>query len=266
MLLTKLHETIARLAKTKEELQKLIDVSGSSGIEAVSSDSVRVTDRVVILQNIITAGSLPFKFEASDYDINLKVVMPTLRSLHGMETLAVSNLEITQVNSKRQGPYGQQSVVVNKLTTLKGMPKVDKTLRLSNLPELKSLEGLDLIGGEVEFIMYGCPQILNLEHVNGVSKIQLMECKNISFQHFPKDCTALDIEYLTITRCLPWYITIPPTCKIKHSDSNPFGLGLPPEIFNKLFEYQQEGKSSRVHLLEIQTDLIDADFDHLAEL
>ena len=257
MLLTYLHETITRRAKTTEELQKLIDVSGSTGIEAASSDSVNVKDRDVVLQNLITAGSLPFKFEASDYDVRLYVMVPTLRSLHGMEALEIGELEVGSVSTTKK-------IVTSKLTTLKGMPKVSRKVKLKNLPELKSLEGLNVDDG-FELSLYKCPQIQNLELARGARKIQLYDCENLTFQHFPESCEHLDLEYFTITRGLPWYITIPYACKIKHS-SVPFGLTLPPEILKKLIEYQQNGKNSKVDLLEIQTDLIDADLDHLAEL
>lgn len=264
MLLTKLHETISRRAKTVDELQKLIDVSGSTGIEAISSDSVKIVDRMVVLQNIITPGQLPFKFEAASHEISLRVNVPTLRSLHGMEGLVIQDFEIGSVSKSNQ--YGPNTIYSSRLTTLKGMPKVSGSVKLNNMLELKDLEGLNILEG-AKLSLQNCPHIPNLAPAQGVTTIKLMECKNITFQDFPESCKELNIEYLTITRGLPWFITIPPTCQVKIYNANQFlGIELPSELLAKILEYQRTGKSSKVHLLEIQTELIDADLDNLAEL
>lgn len=269
MLLTQLHETITRRAKTTEELQKLIDISGSTGIEAVSSDSVKVTAPLVHLQNIITPGRLPFKFEAVSGTLKVQVHVPTLRSFHGMEALFVQDFEVGRTTIKKGGSSSDWQTIENKAETLVGMPKATGKVRLNNMPELKSLDGLNVRDGFSLELTY-CPQVASLAQAKGVRSIQLMGCENISLQDFPESCEHLDISYQTIKRGLPWFITIPPSCKVLLSTSKngvPFANNeLPLELAMKIINYQKEGKSSRTHLLEIQADLIDADFDHLAEL
>lgn len=268
MLLTQLHETITRRAKSVDELQKLIDVSGSTGIEAVSADTVKITDRVVTLQNIVTPGQLPFKFEPCSEDVILQIAIPTLRTLHGLEGLEVQDFVIGRVLQKNHRS-GNQEIVHSKLTTLKGMPKTAGKVSLSNMPELKSLEGLNAVEG-FSLSIYECQQLTSLAEATGVKKLQLMGCNKLSFQGFPQSCEHLDMEYLTLTRCLPWFITIPKTCKLKmstHPHGQPFcGLTLPEDLVKKLLDYQEQGKNSNTNLLEIQTALIDADLDDLAEL
>lgn len=266
MLLTHLHETISRRAKTVDELQKLIDVSGSSGIRAVSSDSVEVTDRIVVLQNIITPGRLPFKFEATSTDVTMKVYLPTLKSFHGMEALTVRSFEVGRVSTKDK--VGQDKHLSSTATSLAGMPTVTEKTVLNSMLKLENLDGLKLVAGMLE--LNYCPLVPDLANAAGASKIVLSGCENLSLQHFPHSCQELNISYQTFKRGLPWYITIPPSCKVTLSTSNhlaPFaGNELPLDLAQKIIDYQLAGKSSRTHLLEIQADLIDADFDELAEL
>lgn len=263
MLLTHLNETITRRAKSTEELQKLLDASDSTGIVAVSADTVQLVEHDNLLQNIITAGKLPFKFakNSQEQPAILKVIVPTLRTLAGMEELELFKLIINPLTKPKQ--FEPATVVGSKLETLVGMPKVYGKLEIRNASVLKSLTGLTQPPTTLD--LSECPMLESLAGAEGVKKVILSGMPKLSLKDFPKSCSELNINHFHIERGLPWIIKIPHHCRILF-DSYTFD-GVPKEILTKIFDYRQLGNSSTVAMLEIQADLIDAGVaDELAEI
>lgn len=271
MLLTQLHESITRKAKNVDELQKLIDVSGSTGIEAISADTVEIVSTDVHLQNLITPGQLPFKFKEGVYpNATLRVSVPTLRTFKGLEKLSVDNFVIGSTSGQATDSIGTKKVIPSKITSLAHMPQVTGHVDLYHMLELKTLEGLNVSGNasDTRLMLYNLPLISSLAPAKNITKIVLQECENLTFKDFPADCTKLDIRYITIKRGAPWFITIPKHCTVQLDDINVLFAPhkIPEALAAKLIRYQREGLNSKAKMLEIQADLVDADLDDLAEL
>jgi hypothetical protein len=210
---------------------------------------------------------LPFTVEQGDQDgsnISMTVSIPTLRSLKGLEKLDIGTLIIGQATIYKT----VARVIPSKLTTLKGMPHVQKHLVLTT-PLLTSLEGLNAdVDAKLEIHLVANSKLTMLEHA-AVKSIKLIGLQQaLRFSHkLPQTVTKLDLTSFVFSTGLPWYVLIP-----KHVDvelyNNHIGVSrmvLPEELERKLIAMQKAG-GTRANMFEIQQDLIEAGFDELAEI
>jgi hypothetical protein len=264
MLLTLLHETIAKRAKTVADLQKMLDVAGIDGLEAIDASTVKVTnDNTLKLDKLVTPGTLPFSFAKGEV-ARLIIELGTLTTLKGFENLEAGELKIGHATKQATG-YDSSSVP-NKLASFKHSPKVLHKLNVVNCPELTSLVGLQLVGDKVEVQLTAMPKLQTLEGLEGATEISLSSCNNVSFKNFPKTCKKLDIKYNKLTRGIPWFVMIPKTCGIKCDRERTFGEDFPIELYNEIVKLQEEGSATRRDVLTIQQKLIDAGFDDMAKM
>ena len=141
MLLTLLHETISKRAKTSEELQQTLDLAGAKDIFAVDDKTVKIKGSTASLGNLVTPGSLPFKFEAGRHEY-LDVRLGTLKTLQGMEGLVISIFVIGNYYNNKKSKSKP-----NNLESMKYCPHVEAKLDINNCPKLKSLVGVKLTEG-----------------------------------------------------------------------------------------------------------------------
>lgn len=278
MLLTSLHETITKKAKTTDELRKLLDVADCEGLEVVSATEVLITRSPAYIKGLTTAGTLPFKVtqpEGTD-NIELSVAVPTMRSMQGLSGLKLAKLIINTVIS---GQHRNIKSILSKLASLEGMPLVHKLFQLSNAPELKTLKGLNIVSGAgVE--LYSCDGLTSLAEITTKCTVSVTGCRNMSFKNMPASVTKLNLEYFSFKSGLPWLVMIPASCELMLADvtikevdgvksrwwnSTASGDGVPGEIIDRILELQKKG-GTRADMLRIQQDLIEADCDALAKL
>lgn len=267
MLLAHLQETVVKRPKTKRDLQKLIDISGSEGVEAHTAESVLITSSRVVLRNLVTPGRLPFKFEPNTSSIDIDLQLPTVTTYEGsgLDGLLLKFVSISGVKKGAGDTWASnRETHKNKLRTLKGIPNAD-TLKLYHTVGLKTFEG----SGRYDHVyldeVQGAESLKGLEGSRSLTIIG--DCGELTFQHFPTTVDTLNIELFKVKAGLPWYVTIPKTCRIINAldaQNKPcfFELlekGVPLELQRKIIKMQADGKGGRVDMLEAQADLIDAE-------
>lgn len=266
MLLAYLQETVVKRPKAVEELQKLLDISDCSGVTAKTADTVEVISDSVVLQKLVTPGRLPFKVLPRSKSFDLKLFLPTVTSYEGsgLEQCNVKSLTIGRVPKKHASTVGPAVTLMNKLRDLKGLPTAHSIVFLYNVPELKSFEGLKAQGCDVT--IEDASEVESLKGLEGVKTLVLRgDCKRLTFQHFPKTVESLDLELFEMQVGVPWYVTIPASCRILNPSSAEKGShfynldAVPLDLQHKIIKMQEDGKGSRIDMLQVQADLIDAE-------
>lgn len=268
MLLTHLQENVVKRPKTIQDLRKLLDMSGCVGLEAASENTVEIVGDEVRLANLVTAGSLPFKFKPRSRVFDLELNLPTIVSYEGsgLEEMHVRKLVIGKTLGRSNGLAPRTPTVPNKLRTLKGLPKVMHEVRLIDFEALKTLEGLR--APEASLTLQDMHALETFKGLDNVVIVTIYnDCPKLRFRDFPKTAVELNIEGFTPVTGLPWYVTLSPHLRIRLSSGVTgnercfFNLQdtVPMDVQKKIIKMQSEGQGSRVHMLEAQADLIEAD-------
>lgn len=261
MLLTHLHETIAKRAATAEDLQKILDVAECVGVIPTGAKTVKLADNFRI-SGLITAGTLPFTVEACEPAVGT-IELGTITSLKGLEKVTVGKFAINRYLKPSRSYNAAETR--SKLRSVEHCPLVTDQLEINSCIELTSLKGLRL-GEGATLKLSELHKLTSLEGAENAREIMISGCNSVSLKNFPKSCTRLDIEYNKIKRGMPWFVLIPSTCTIKSSYDYTFGNDVPRELYVKMCKLQESGSATRRDMLEIQQDLIEAGLDELAEI
>lgn len=271
MLLTQLQESISKVGKTTEDLQKLLDASGSVGIEAISHNKAKIFDDHATLIGIITAGSLPFQLTSGALEgVSLSIQLPTLKTFHGFSLDKLSSLSIgSVVNDRKSGAVKERFPLA--LESLKQMPRVKDNIRIEHAAKLRTLEGLRLDAGGV-LTLNLCSGLETIEHVPDGIMVKISGCENVSFKHFPKGVVGLNLEDFYFKSGLPWIVAIPKSCNLNLGSAlsiNVYKNGqkssLDKGVSDRLLAIREHG-AGNAKVLEAQQLLLDEGYDELSEL
>lgn len=274
MLLTQLHETISKRAKTTEDLQKLLDAADCEGLEAFTHDNARITSVIVSLRNLITPGELPFSVINTNElpAVDLSVALPTLRTLKGLSNLEVRALLVNSVNERQANSFDRPKPLSLKLETLEGMPRVTKRFDLSHAPLIKTLAGARLAEG----VAVSLNHLTNLETLAGLDGVKTLKLDNsggvkskLMLKHVPSSLQELDLTYFIFHSGMALFAGVPQRVDVKLDNGLRYMKNgsievVPANVAKRLLAIREKDQGTK-GILEAQQLLIDSDLDDLAD-
>lgn len=265
MLLSLLHETITKRAKTVEELQKLLDMY-CANLKATSATVAEVIDpsATVYVKEMSTPGTLPFTVQGRAN--NAIISIPSLRNFDAFKLLETKNLSFSGPGNPTGAlesvsfPHSVKSFTLGyacpKLKTLEGLKAQHVTI--SNSIGSGDLTGLESSVEELTLSRQALGTVLLKNAPSGLKHVYFSSSSvNVN--------RARRSDDQVIEKGLPWIAFLPKGCAVDGLKAaiTTDGKQLTDEQVAWLADKVGSGRRG---LLEIQQYLVDADLGELAKL